>query len=191
MSLSAKMPGEFQVQEGLPEGTKFCNVQYYDVDGAMKHGPLTLQRLDGNEHAGNIFPSGVNPDLVQPHTDKLSIALHERGMRGTWAYDVAVTPDNQVYLIEMNPRWNGASYYSYPAERLKAGAWEGISVKVTHDSFDFMFRDPHDWEFNPSHNSGIVIINWATIVSHKLGLLVIGTPEQRASLLETFQNRFC
>lgn len=188
----AKMPGAFQVQEGLPLETKFYNIQYTEVGGVRNHGALTLQKLNGNEHNGNIFPTSDQiVDAIQPLADKLAEAMFDRGMRSTWAYDVAITPAGEVMFIEANPRWNGASYYSHPAERLKAKAWEGQYVQPRHTNFDFLFRNAGDWEYNVSHGSGIVIINWATVVAHKLGLLVIGTPEQRESLLSTFRNRYC
>lgn len=188
----AKMSGPFQIQEGLPKGTRFYNVQFTEVGGVRHHGPITLQKLDGNVHQGNIFPVDEDTvDAIQPLADKLAIKMTEQGMKSTWAYDVAVTPAGEVYFIECNPRWNGASYYSHPAERLGANAWEGQYVTPKHTNFDFMFRDCHDWEYNPSRGNGIVLINWATIVAHKLGLLVIGTPEQRSSLLSTFEGRYC
>jgi len=134
----------------------------------------------------------VNEDLIQPHTDKLTEYMFESGMEGTWAYDVAVYPElGRVWLIEANPRWNGASYYSKPAERLMATAWEGQYVGPKHSNFDFMFRDPSDWEYSHSRCNGIVLINWGPIASGKLGLLVIGDDQQRQALLDTFQKRFC
>ncbi len=187
----SKMPDAFQIQEGLPPETGFYNIQYTEVGGDRHHGPLTLQKLDGNVHNGNIFPAGIDVDVVQPLADKLAVAMFERGMKRTWAYDVAVAPTRGALFIETNPRWNGASYYSHPAERLKAKAWEGQYVKPRHANFDFLFRNAGDWEYNPSHGTGIVIINWGTVVAHKLGLLVIGTPEQRESLLSTFRKRYC
>jgi hypothetical protein len=186
-----KMPGAFQVQEGLSPKTGFYNIQYTEVGGVRHHGPLTLQKLDGNEHNGNVYPSGIDVDIVQPLADKLAEAMTERGMKSTWAFDVAVTPGRGALFIEANPRWNGASYYSHPAERLNAQAWEGQYVKPRHTNFDFMFREYADWEYNPSHGSGIILINWGTIAAHKLGLLVIGTPEQRESLLNTFRSKYC
>ena len=184
------MPGQFQVQEALPNGTVFCNIQYEVIGNKLHHGPLTKQKLNGNAHNGNTFLCGIDPDLIQPITDKLSKTLFEKGMAGTWAYDVAVH-NKRVWLIEMNPRWNGASYYSKPAERLGAKAWEGQYVKPKHTNFDFMFRLPNDWEYSPSRRNGIIFINWAPIMAGKLGLLVIGSAEQRFSLLSTFQQRFC
>jgi len=186
-----KMPGAFQIQEGLSPETLFYNIQYTEVGGLRYHGPLTLQKLSGNEHNGNIFPAGIDVDIVQPLADKLAHAMSERGMKSTWAFDVAVAPTRGALFIEANPRWNGASYYSHPAERLKAKAWEGQYVQPKHTNFDFLFRDCSDWEYSPSHKTGIVIINWGTVVAHKLGLLVIGEPEQRESLLNTFRSRYC
>lgn len=188
----SKMPGPFQVQEALPEGTLFYNIQYEVIGGQLHHGPLTKQKLDGNAHNGNVFPSGIELDMVQPHTDKLAHEMFESGMEGTWAFDVAVhTRQAQTWAIEANPRWNGASYYSKPAERLKARAWEGQYVRTKHDNFDFMFRDPSSWEYSPDRLNGIVLINWATISSGKLGLLIIGDDDQRQTLLETFKSRYC
>jgi hypothetical protein len=186
-----KMPGAFQIQEGLSLETLFYNIQYTEVAGKRYHGPLTRQKLDGNQHNGNVFPSGIDVDIVQPLADKLATSMSERGMKSTWAFDVAVAPTRGALFIEANPRWNGASYYSHPAERLKAKAWEGQYVHPKHTNFDFLFRDCSDWEYSPSHKTGIVIINWGTVVAHKLGLLVIGEPEQRESLLKTFHSRYC
>ena len=185
-----KMPGEFQVQESLSADTKFCNIQYSVVAGHLRHEHLTLQKLSGNEHNGNIFPSGVDPDLIQPATDKLARILFEKGIKGTFAFDVAVS-GGKSYLIEMNPRWNGASYYSGPAERLCAEEWEGQYVYPKHIDFDILFDDPIDWEYNHESGLGIVVINWGSILVKKLGLLVVGSASQRKFLLDLFQERFC
>jgi len=185
------MPDAFQIQEGLPPQTGFYNIQYTEAGGERHHGPLTLQKLVGNEHNGNIYPAGIDVDIVQPLADRMANHMFDCGMKSTWAYDVAVTPKRGALFIEANPRWNGASYYSHPAERLKAKAWEGQYVQPKHTNFDFLFRNCQDWEYNPSHGSGIILINWGTVVAHKLGLLVIGTPEQRESLLSTFRSRYC
>ncbi len=189
-----QISGEFQVQEALPEDTIFCNIQYssllYNGTRNHKHGPLTRQQLSGNAHNGNVFPSGVDPDIVQPITDKLSTALFHQGLDGTWAFDVAVC-GKQAYLIECNPRWNGASYFSKPAELLNAKEWEGVNVTTSHNSFAFFGDSFRELEYDPVHGTGIVIINWATVLHGKLGLLVVGDLETRERLLSEFKNRFC
>ncbi len=187
----------FQIQEGLPEGTKFLNMQYMEHPNGFTHGPLTLQKLDGNSHAGNIFPSGFNVDSVQPITDRIARMMSRLGMKRSWALDIAMEPLRGVLGIETNPRWNGCSYYSKVAERLDANHWEGQYVYPKNGDLRFILRDPSDWEYNPSSGSGIVIINWGPILGTpgrlppKLGLLVIGEPSQRQRLLETFEARYC
>lgn len=194
----AKMPQGaqdegFQIQEGLHPDTKFLNMQYMEHPNGFTHGPLTLQKLVGNAHAGNIFPSGYNVDSVQPITDKIARMMSRLGMKRSWALDIAMDPLRGTLGIEANPRWNGASYYSKPAERLGVESWEGQYVYPKNGDLRFILREPGDWEYSRARGNGIIIINWATILGSKpkLGLLVIGGESQRKRLLETFEARYC
>lgn len=183
----------FQIQEGLHPDTVFLNMQYVEHSEGLTHGPLTKQKLDGNSHAGNVYPSGFGADSVQPITDKVARVMSRLGMKRSWALDIAMCPIRGVLGIEANPRWNGASYYSKPAERLQVDAWEGQYVNPKISDLRFILNDPSEWEYRPQHGSGIIIINWATILGDppKLGLLVVGEPSQRARLLQTFEARYC
>tara|TARA_B100000508_G_scaffold92125_1_gene71911 strand:+ start:1070 stop:2251 length:1182 start_codon:yes stop_codon:yes gene_type:complete len=183
----------FQIQEGLLPDTVFLNMQYVEHSKGLTHGPLTRQKLDGNAHAGNIYPSGFSADSVQPITDKVARVMSRLGMKRSWAIDIAMCPLRGVLGIEANPRWNGASYYSKPAERLGVGAWEGQYVKPKIGDLRFILNDPSDWEYSRARGNGIVIINWGPILGDppKLGLLVVGDPSQRTRLLQTFEARYC
>lgn len=179
--------GPFQIQEALPQDTIFLNAQYYEERGSFRHGPITRQILDGTSHDGNLFPSGIDIDLVQPIIDKFSWFLFRQGMKGVWAFDVAVHGD-KVWLIEINPRWNGSTYASIPAERLGVKEWESWNVKVPHHDLGFLALD--GLEFNPDTKSGLVLINWGTIEHGKLGFLLAGGAESRAQLKADFRARF-
>jgi hypothetical protein len=186
--------GVLQVQKALPKGTIFCNVQYQisKTEGWHKliRGPLTQQKMDGSGHSGNIYPALVDQRLVLPYTDRLAKFLFDGGMVGIFSFDVAVTEEDEVFCLKCNPCWNDATYCSVPAERLGIEQWESLSVTTNHTSFLAM-NGIKPLEYSPAKKSGIVFINWATIMFGKLDVLVAGKQEERKQIIQDFKSQYC
>lgn len=158
----------------------FLNMQYRVVDGYPVRLACTEQVLDGFAHQGNRFPASYEPwELVDP----MAYWLTERGMKGIFAFDVAVveTPSGVSFpAIECNPRYNGASYPTVIAQKLDIPEW-------TAKTFSTRFRslrdiDLKDIEFNATTGEGAIIVNWGTVLVGKLMILMAGSPEYQEVL---------
>jgi hypothetical protein len=188
VTASLKVP--FQVQEALPVGTEFLNVQYeVSPQGLALPGAVTFQVLRGNTHSGNRSPTPYNLPSIYAVTDPLAKWAAAQGMQGVFAFDVAATPDGRFLPIECNPRWNGASYFSRVAEKLGVAQWESLNVNFKFRSFDSCHL-PADLAFSQHNRDGIVIVNWGCVGDGKLGIFAAGNEPTRRSLIEEFQLRF-
>ena len=113
----------------------------------------------------------------------MAIWLKEQGIKGVFAFDVAVveTPNGYRYpAIECNPRFNGASYPTLIANKLGIDNW-------TATTFHTRYRDLADiqldeLEFNPKTGEGAVIVNWGTVLQGKLVILMAGSLAYREAL---------
>ena len=180
----------YQVQEALPEGTKFLNVQYETgPQGSPVRGPITFQVLQGNTHSGNSFPTPYDAADIHAVCDPVAKWATEHGMRGVFAFDVAATPDGKFLLIECNPRWNGASYYSRVADKLGVSQWQSLNTGFKYRTFEGLHL-PTGLAFSRAHGEGIIIVNWGCAGEGKLGIFVAGQPESRKELIVEFTERF-
>jgi hypothetical protein len=168
-----------QLQEEIATDI-FLNMQYRVIDDRLVRLAASEQILDGCVHQGNRFPSSHEPwDAVEP----MAIWLKDRGMKGIFAFDVAVvdTPDGKRFpAIECNPRFNGASYPTVIAQKLNIPEWSAKTFDTKHQRLsDLDFRD---LEFDMKTGEGLVIVNWGTILKGKLVLLLAGSPEYRKAI---------
>ncbi|MEJ2398251.1 MAG: ATP-grasp domain-containing protein [Gammaproteobacteria bacterium] len=176
----------FQVQQEVRAST-FLNLQYQVTGSHLERLAATEQILDGYSHAGNRFPSPHNAwYAVEP----MAKWLFCHGVRGIFAFDVAVVKDacGIDYLpIECHPRFNGASYPTLIAKKLGIPRWQ---ARLFYTDFRHIADLPiWDLEYNPSDQSGIVVVNWGTVQAGKLFILLAGTPVQQQALREELQQR--
>ncbi|WP_026101206.1 ATP-grasp domain-containing protein [Synechococcus sp. PCC 7336] len=183
-NVSAEVP--LQLQEEV-EAKTFLNLQYR----ATPHGPervaITEQILAGYNHLGNRYPTVYDAwDLVEP----MAAWIVDRGMKEIFAFDVSVEEiDGQPrYLaIECNPRYNGASYPTGIALKLNLKHW-------AHETFNTPHRSLRDLDFSglefeePGH-TGIILVNWGSILAGKLGVLLVGPPDKQLELREKVKAR--
>ncbi len=178
----------FQIQEALPAGTEFLNVQYeVDASGELHRGPITHQILEGNTHSGNYFPIKFDPETIYQVTDNLGVWMATIGLRGIFAFDVAVTPTGEVLPIECNPRCNGATYYSSVAKRFGVEAWESRNIDFPKQTFEGFSLG--ELAFNRKSNEGIIIVNWGCVGDGKVGVFVAGSPQVRQNYLVELKHR--
>ncbi len=177
----------FQIQESLPEGTEFLNVQYEVVKGKLLRGTITNQILDGNTHVGNYFPTRFDSEQIYQVTDVLATWSQTIGLEGVFAFDVAITPDGEILPIECNPRQNGASYYSRVADRFGVEAWESRNIDFPRLSFDGFALG--ELGFSPKRNEGIIIVNWGCVSEGMIGVFVAGSSQVRQDYLAELNHR--
>jgi len=177
-----------QIQEEVTT-TRFLNLQYRVTENQLLRLEASEQILDGCVHQGNRVPVEHQPwGSVEP----MAIWLKEQGMRGVFAFDVAVveTPEGVRYpAIECNPRYNGASYPTLIAHKLGIREWAATTFQTRHRSLAAL--DLSDLEYDARTGEGAIIVNWGTILEGKLVILMAGTrPYQEALALE-LEARLC
>ena len=175
-----------QLQEEIKAKT-FLNVQYRSTPGGPERVAITEQILDGYNHLGNRYPTVYDAwDLVEP----MASWMVKRGMKEIFAFDVSVDElDGKLrYLaIECNPRYNGASYPTGIALKLDLKHW-------AHETFDTPHRSLRDidlsgLEFEEPRHTGIILVNWGSILAGKLGILLVGSPETQLELRQAVKAR--
>ncbi|MDB4409481.1 ATP-grasp domain-containing protein [Gammaproteobacteria bacterium] len=175
-----------QLQEEIKTEV-FLNMQYRVIGDRLVRLAVSEQILDGCAHQGNRFPSSHEPwETIEP----MALWLKERGMKGIFAFDVAVvdTPDGVRYpAVECNPRFNGASYPTIIAQKLDIPEWSARTFKTRYRKLSDL--DISDLEFDMKTGEGIVIVNWGTILMGKLVILMAGSPEHREVLVNELRYR--
>ena len=183
-NLPDEMP--LQIQEALT-ASSFLNLQYQVTEDGLKHLAATEQILEGYAHCGNRYPSTHQPwETVDP----LAEWMVQQGMKGIFAFDVAVVEEEEMtrYLaIECNPRFNGASYPTGIAEKLKLTSWSSETFTTQYRSLDEL--ELSDIEFNPQTDTGVVLVNWGTILVGKVGVLLAGSMEKQKELRAILKQR--
>lgn len=164
----------FQVQNEVDAQT-FINIQYFIEGNNCMKLLISEQVLDGFKHAGNKYPTSY--DDAWEVTDPIAMELKKRGMKGYFAFDVAVTKSRKYLAIECNPRINGATYPTIIAKKLGIESW--IMKNFVTNVRDFRDLDLKQFEYNHSKKHGIVIVNWGCMNEGKLGVLIAGSPEKQ------------
>lgn len=174
-------------EEGIPlqvqdevDAVSFLNLQYRATSQGVERLLASEQVLKGYTHQGNRYPTRYDAwSAVEP----MAQWLWERGMRGLFAFDVAVLETKQgpeYVAIECNPRFNGASYPSGVALKLGLESWLAKDFATQYDRLDEI--DLSGLEYDPATGQGVIIVNWGTIMVRKLGLLLVGDHKTQADL---------
>lgn len=183
-TLSDEVP--VQIQEEITAST-FLNLQYRVTTDELERLAATEQVLDGYAHCGNRYPSMHQPwETVDPIAEWMA----QQGMKEIFAFDVAVVEEteNTRYLaIECNPRFNGASYPTGIAKKLKLTSWSSETFTTLYRSLDEL--DLSGIEFNPEIDTGVVLVNWGSILVGKVSVLLAGSVEQQNQLRAVLKQR--
>lgn len=175
-----------QVQEEIVTET-FLNLQYQVSGSHLVRLAASEQILDGFVHQGNRVPASHEPwEVVEP----MAVWLQEHGMQGIFAFDVAVAQTDRGLrfpAIECNPRFNGASYPTLIAQKLKIPEWSAVTVSTQYRKLADI--DLSGLEFDRQTGSGVVMVNWGTVLVGKLVVLLAGTHEAQQSLLLELTKR--
>lgn len=175
-----------QIQQEV-KSNNFLNLQYRIGKNGLERFAATEQVLDGFAHMGNRYPTKHQPwEVVEP----MAQWMYQQGMKEIFAFDVAVVESQSgpTYLaIECNPRFNGASYPTGVAQKLKIPSWTCENFVTKYLSLDQI--DFKDLEYDPRRGTGIILVNWGTVLIGKLGILLAGTVEQQNELRAMVRQR--
>ncbi len=183
-SIAEEIP--LQIQQEV-RAKEFLNIQYRIVNRQAERWAVTAQILEGCAHIGNRYPSADQPwELLDPLADWLAV----RGMKGVFAFDLAVVETDgakQYLAIECNPRFNGASYPTGIAQKLSLSAWANESFKTQCRSLSKL--DLSGLEYDPTSGTGVILVNWGSILVGKVGVLLAGSRDQQQSLRASLKQR--
>jgi hypothetical protein len=174
-----------QLQEEVI-ASKFLNMQYRATANGAEPLAATEQILDGYTHMGNRYPTADRPwELIAPMAEWIVA----KGMKGIFAFDVAVVAEakNSYVAIECNPRFNGASYPTGIAQKLKIKSWSSENFTTTYRSLDDI--DLTGIEFDRDSGKGVTIVNWGSVLVGKLGILLAGSIEEQERLRGILKER--
>jgi hypothetical protein len=171
-----------QIQEEVNTET-FLNLQYRVLGNDVVRLAASEQILDKFTHQGNRYPASLEPWVA---VDKMAQWLVEHGMKGIFAFDVAITQTDRGLrfpVIECNPRFNGATYPTIVAQKLDIPEWTAMNFSTRHRSLANI--DLSDIEFDKRTGEGAIVINWGTVLEGKLVILMAGSrPYQDALEVE-------
>jgi len=175
-----------QVQQEV-KARGFINLQYRVGGNGLYRLAATEQILEGCAYSGSRYPTSFKPwELVEP----LAEWLAERGMKDIFAFDVAVTtqPGEPRYLaLECNPRFNGASCPTLAAKKLGIEWW-------SYETFATEYRNLEEinlegLEYEPRSGTGVILLNWGTVLLGTLGILLAGPVEKQDQLKIQLRQR--
>ncbi len=175
-----------QLQEEVVTDS-FLNLQYQVIDNRVVRLEASEQVLDGTVHQGNRVPSSHAPWAA---VDDIAEWLVEHGMKGIFAFDVAVVHTEaglRFPVIECNPRYNGATYPTIIAHKLDIPEWSAIYMPTRHRSLNDI--DLSEIEFDSRTGEGAVIVNWGTVLAGKVMILMAGSWEYQEALLVELTER--
>lgn len=177
-----------QLQEEVVTDT-FLNLQYRVIGNDVVRLAASEQLLDGFVHQGNRVPASHEPWAA---VDVMAGWLKDRGMKGIFAFDVAVVQTNtglRFPVIECNPRYNGASYPTIIAQKLDIPEWTAFSLSTRHRTLSDI--DLSEIEFDSKTGEGVIIVNWGTVIEGKLVILMAGSRDFQQALAVELEARLC
>jgi hypothetical protein len=119
----------------------------------------------------------------------MAIWMYEKGMRGVWAFDVAVLKEDTVkyLLLECNPRYNGSTYPSMIGMKLGISQWMGEAVQIPAGSLASL--DLSEIEFDPQTKTGLILVNWGTVLVGKISVMFCGPYDRQIETKKELTKR--
>lgn len=167
----------FQIQTKVRNVIASVNVQYRGINGRAKRFAISEQVLkQGKFHVGNRFPAALSPWEA---TDGIASVLARLGVKGIFAFDVVIDNRGRAFIIECNPRFNGASTPTLVGMSLGASAWQALTFDYHND---LNRLDLGKYAYSPKTKSGAVVLTWG--VENKLGVMLIGSDTEQSKIKE-------
>ena len=162
------------------------NLQY-QVVGARLERLAACEQLQDGGGGGSRFPT---PHHAWHCVEPMATWLFSQGMRGNFAFDVAVVKDNcgAEYLpVACQPHYTDAAYPALIARKLAIPHWQTRSYDTRYRRLaELPLRE---LEFNAATQSGVVLVNWGPVLVGKLQFLIAGTPAQQQALCAELERR--
>ena len=177
-----------QIQEEVKTQT-FLNMQYKIIGDDVIRLATSEQILDGFAHQGNRVPASHDPWEA---VDAMAYWLKDHGMKGIFAFDVAILQTERGLrfpAIECNPRFNGASYPTVIAEKLKIPNWSAVNFSTKHRRLSDV--DLSEIEYDYTTGEGAILVNWGTVLEGKLVILMAGSRPYQEALEVELNARLC
>ena len=169
-----------QIQKGVNALT-FLNLQYRMGD-KLERIIATEQVLKGCCHVGNAYPTKYQPWHM---TDDIAVEMVCAGMRGYFAFDIAVCKEGdkvRYYAIECNQRFNCSSYPTNIAAKLGIQKWVAKKMITACDNFSNI--DLGELQYTPEKRTGVVVVNWGSIMEKEIGVMLIAESDIKQQKLE-------
>lgn len=187
---------EYQLQELLPDSTRYFGAQYWAIGGRIRRIGVTEQHLTGSTYDGAVYPADVDEASLWRICEPLAQAVAADGFEGPFNIDVAFVPGRGFLVMEVNPRWSATTYALAAVSRLEhevlqapIPAWRYCEVRVGVG--DYAELDIADLEFSAKTGEGILLVDWGSIVDERpfVTVLVVGPPRRQEELLGVFRRR--
>ena len=166
---------------------KFLNLQYQITGNKVEPLAATEQILDGFAHNGNRYPTVHHPWMM---LEPMAQWMKKQGMKGIFAFDIAAVesgPEPSYYAIECNPRFNGASYPTGIARKLNIASWTSENFDTQHTALADI--NLSGLEFDADTGTGVILVNWGSVLVGKLGCLLAGSNIQQYQLKTLLKER--
>ena len=179
-----------KIDDGMPvqiqkevRTESILNLQYRVIDDELVRLAASEQILDGFVHQGNRAPATHEPWGA---VDPMAHWLKDHGIKGIFAFDIAVVQTDQGLkfpAIECNPRYNWATYPTLIARKLNIPEWRAVSLPTRYKKLSAI--DLEDIEFDAATGEGAIIVNWGTVSTGRITILMAGSqPYQEALAVE-------
>lgn len=168
-----------QVQEEV-KATAFINLQYRIEGTSLRRLAATEQILEGAAYCGSRYPSSFMPWKI---VDPIAEWMAAKGMKDVFAFDLAVAglpEDSRYFALECNPRFNGATYPTLVAKKLGIKNWAFESFSTQFETLDQINLE--GIEYDSVSGTGVILLNWGTILMGKLGILLAGSEKTQGQL---------
>lgn len=175
-----------QVQEQIAADS-FVTLHYAVIDGVATRVAVTERHRAGSVQQATRFPSIHAPwHVVEPMAEWLAAV----GLRGAFGFEVAIVADDEAprYLaIGCNPWYDDSRYAALIAQQLGLEQWRAFQVDTRKRHLGEL--DLAGIEYSDFTGSGVVIVNWGTILTGRIGVIVAGPEDVQHQLKVELERR--
>jgi hypothetical protein len=168
-----------QVQEAI-NSHMFLNLHYKITGNELIRLAASEKIPEGIVNQGNRMPARYAPwDTVEP----MALWLKEHGMRGIFAFDVAVIQTNRGLrfpAIGCHPHYIDATYPMLIAQKLNIPEWSAKTFMTRYRNLTDI--NLNDIEYDQFTGEGAIIVNWGTVLAGKLTILMAGSKDYQDAL---------
>jgi len=183
------------VLQPLLDVTGSPNAQYEIRRDAPRFLGISSQTMTQSfAFGGNDYPSPQPDDRIRTQADTIAHWLHNAGYRGMVGIDFIISPNQGVFIVEINPRVNTSTFPLLLKDRLGASAFRlitGISTPGIDGHAGIMDLIGEDRLYHPSRGAGVVPLMIPSVDRAVLDVMIFGSQlEQVAELSDDLLIQF-